>query len=113
MLIRNLGTKYQIKCLWHLMSKPISTGSYLSSSKHTFDDSDEKMKKVFKELNEIEDSKLYAEYHQDGYGIIYDKKPFKYPCIEGKAYFWCSCGHSHKQVSKSNRNTFKIQHFIF
>jgi len=30
-------------------------------------------------------------------GKIYDKKPFKFTCIEGKSYFWCSCGWSKTQ----------------
>ncbi|KAF7493908.1 CDGSH iron-sulfur domain-containing protein 3 [Sarcoptes scabiei] len=55
-----------------VFSKKFST-----SSKKPFEDLDENAKKTL--------------------GIVYDKKPFKYHCLEGKAYFWCSCGYSHKQ----------------
>lgn len=30
---------------------------------------------------------------------MYDKKPFKFMCEKGKAYMWCSCGHSKTQVT--------------
>ncbi|OXA51716.1 CDGSH iron-sulfur domain-containing protein 3, mitochondrial [Folsomia candida] len=34
---------------------------------------------------------------QTGFGKIYDKKPFKFRCTEGKSYFWCACGQSKSQ----------------
>lgn len=71
----------------------------LFCSKKPFDDSDEKMEKIRNEITNFQDKKLYPEYQQKELGIIYDKKPFKYECIKGKAYVWCSCGHSHKQVN--------------
>ena len=71
----------------------------LSSKGKFFDDSDEKTKQTKQAISDLKAKQLYPEYEQTEYGIVYDRKPFKYQCIAGKAYFWCSCGHSHKQVS--------------
>ncbi|KAJ6224075.1 hypothetical protein RDWZM_002620 [Blomia tropicalis] len=67
------------------------------SSKKILDDSDETTRKVKKEISDLPDKQIYPEYSQTIKGVVYDKKPFKYHCIEGKAYVWCSCGRSHKQ----------------
>ncbi|XP_027200478.2 uncharacterized protein LOC113794562 [Dermatophagoides pteronyssinus] len=69
----------------------------LSSKGKFFDDSDEKTKQTKQAISDLKAKQLYPEYEQTEYGIVYDRKPFKYQCIAGKAYFWCSCGHSHKQ----------------
>lgn len=72
------------------------------SSKKILDDSDETTRKVKKEISDLPDKQIYPEYSQTIKGVVYDKKPFKYHCIEGKAYVWCSCGRSHKQVCLVN-----------
>lgn len=77
----------------------ITATSCLRASKKIFDDSDEQSREAVKNLKEFKDKNLYAEYNQKAKGVIYDKKPFKYNCIAGKAYFWCTCGIGHKQVS--------------
>lgn len=77
----------------------------LSSSKGKFfDDSDSKTKQTKQEITDLKEKQIYPEYEQTEYGIVYDKKPFKYQCIAGKAYVWCSCGHSHKQVNTINQS---------
>ena len=70
----------------------------LCSSKKILDDSDPNTRRVKKEITDLPGKELYPEYNQTEKGVVYDKKPFKYSCIEGKAYVWCSCGRSHKQV---------------
>lgn len=68
------------------------------ASKKIFDDSDEKTRETIKDIDDIKEKEIYVEYTQKGKAAVFDKKPQKYECIEGKAYFWCSCGRSHKQV---------------
>ncbi|ODN06038.1 CDGSH iron-sulfur domain-containing protein 3, mitochondrial [Orchesella cincta] len=43
---------------------------------------------------------------QSNKGKIYDKKPFKFNCIKGKSYMWCSCGWSKSQpfCDQTHRN---------
>lgn len=40
---------------------------------------------------------VYSASLQKDNGVIYDKKPFKFLCEEGKIYHWCLCGHSKRQ----------------
>ncbi|XP_076348767.1 uncharacterized protein LOC143246248 isoform X2 [Tachypleus tridentatus] len=49
------------------------------------------------ELEERPEKQYHSSYYQKEKGKIYDKKPFKFQCQKGKAYFWCSCGHSKRQ----------------
>ncbi|KAJ8683031.1 hypothetical protein QAD02_018823 [Eretmocerus hayati] len=46
-------------------------------------------------VNPLKD--LYAATNQKSNGSVYDKKPFKMMCEEGKTYMWCLCGHSKRQ----------------
>lgn len=78
-------------------ARSLVTGKSLWTKK-ILDDSDVNTRKVKKEISDLPEKELYPEYTQTDKGVVYDKKPFKYPCIEGKAYVWCSCGRSHKQV---------------
>ena len=68
-------------------------------SSKIFDDSDSKTVEIKKELTDLKDKQYYSEYYQTDVGWVYAKKPQKYLCKEGKAYLWCSCGRSHRQVS--------------
>ena len=43
-------------------------------------------------------SEFHSSLNQPEKGKVYDKKPFKFLCEKGKAYMWCSCGHSKTQV---------------
>ncbi|CAG0917712.1 unnamed protein product [Notodromas monacha] len=36
-------------------------------------------------------------YLQTSTGKIFDKKPFRHFCTEGKTYLWCACGYSKDQ----------------
>ncbi|KAK4024478.1 CDGSH iron-sulfur domain-containing protein 3, mitochondrial-like [Daphnia magna] len=47
------------------------------------------------EVNAV--SQFHASTNQPEKGKMYDKKPFKFMCEKGKAYMWCSCGHSKTQ----------------
>ncbi|XP_062543414.1 CDGSH iron-sulfur domain-containing protein 3, mitochondrial [Armigeres subalbatus] len=40
---------------------------------------------------------LSTAQHQQGNGVIYDKKPFRIELVEGKRYSWCLCGRSKSQ----------------
>ncbi|XP_065560062.1 CDGSH iron-sulfur domain-containing protein 3, mitochondrial-like [Artemia franciscana] len=40
---------------------------------------------------------LISEHLQQEKGRIYSSKPFQMKCIEGKKYYWCSCGWSKNQ----------------
>jgi len=73
-----------------------------SDSSKILDDTDEATKQIRKELADLPDKDLYPEYKQEGFGWVYDKKPFKYNCKAGKAYLWCACGRSHQQVLYSH-----------
>ncbi|XP_003424601.1 CDGSH iron-sulfur domain-containing protein 3, mitochondrial [Nasonia vitripennis] len=42
-------------------------------------------------------AKVYSATYQKENGAIYDKKPHKFFCEEGKVYNWCLCGHSKNQ----------------
>ena len=75
-----------------------STSALSQSTRKILDDSDENTRKTKKEITDLPEKEIYPEYVQPAKGVVYDKKPFKYECIEGKAYVWCSCGRSHKQV---------------
>ena len=86
-----------------LQSKAINRLVYLSPkwmSSKIFDDSDSKTIEIKKELTNLKDKQLYGEYNQEEMGWVYAKKPHKHLCKEGKAYVWCSCGRSHRQVIK-------------
>ncbi|KAH9408686.1 CDGSH-type zinc finger [Tyrophagus putrescentiae] len=74
-----------------------STSALSQSTRKILDDSDENTRKTKKEITDLPEKEIYPEYVQPAKGVVYDKKPFKYECIEGKAYVWCSCGRSHKQ----------------
>ena len=67
-------------------------------SSKIFDESDPKTVEIKKELTDLKDKQYYSEYFQEETGWVYAKKPHKYLCKEGKAYLWCSCGRSHRQV---------------
>lgn len=68
-----------------------------------FVDSDSRIEETKEELVELPDRKLYPEYNQEEFGVIYSKQPFKVTCQAGKSYFWCSCGRSHNQVNEMKR----------
>ena len=72
----------------------------LSGTKKILDDSDPNTRKVKHDISDLPEKQLYPEYSQPEKGHVYDKKPFKYQCIAGKAYVWCSCGRSHRQVGR-------------
>lgn len=49
-------------------------------------------------LKEIPDSLIHWEYQQSNETArVYDKKPIRIKCKEGRMYMWCSCGHSRNQ----------------
>ena len=56
---------------------------------------------VKKRQSHVEEPQFPDEYSLDGppKGKSYDKKPFRLELTAGKKYSWCSCGHSHTQVS--------------
>ena len=56
---------------------------------------------------------IYSASNQKENGVIYDKKPFKILCEEGKLYHWCLCGQSKNQpfCDGTHNNVFlKITH---
>lgn len=61
--------------------------------------------KLKKELNELPEKSLYWEYGQKEFGHVYDKKPVKVRCVEGKIYMWCNCGRSNSQVIDIRRTS--------
>ncbi|KAF4519671.1 hypothetical protein B566_EDAN016770 [Ephemera danica] len=42
-------------------------------------------------------SDCHSAASQTEMGKIYDKKPFRMPCVPGKKYVWCACGQSKSQ----------------
>ncbi|KAG8231340.1 hypothetical protein J437_LFUL012250 [Ladona fulva] len=57
---------------------------------------------------------------QADFGVIYDKKPFKFSAVKGKRYAWCACGKSKSQplCDGTHRNphlkiTMRPVHFMF
>lgn len=49
-------------------------------------------------LKEIPDSKIHWEYQQSNEtAIVYDRKPIRIKCKEGRIYMWCACGMSRNQ----------------
>ena len=49
-------------------------------------------------LKEIPDSRIHWEYQQSSEAArVYDKKPIRIKCKEGRMYMWCSCGNSRSQ----------------
>ena len=59
-------------------------------------DSDRELPEVF--LKQVPESAIHWEYQQDkSQSRVYDKKPIKLKCVEGKMYMWCTCGNSRKQ----------------
>lgn len=76
----------------------ITTSIAQWNTRKILDDSDENTRKTKKDITDLPEKEIYPEYTQSSKGVVYDKKPFKYECIEGKAYVWCSCGRSHNQV---------------
>lgn len=53
-------------------------------------------------------SNIFNASRQKELGLIYDKKPFKITCVQGKRYVWCSCGWSKTQpfCDGSHKNIF-------
>ena len=78
-----------------LLSSETGSGE---KKKEILGDIDDAARKLKREITDLPDKQLYPEYQQEGKGWVYDKKPVKIPCIQGKAYVWCACGRSHKQV---------------
>jgi len=59
-------------------------------------------------LKEIPDAKIYWEYNQSSETAkVYDRKPIKVKCKEGKIYMWCSCGHSKTQPFCDGHHRFR------
>lgn len=83
----------QLKC-----SKSIKTSSHLFTQKKVLDDTDPQTEEIRKSLSDLPEKQYHREYTQEELGWVYDKKPFKYNCKEGKVYLWCCCGRSHNQV---------------
>lgn len=112
--LRKMIIKHLIIRKWNPISKPINLITKLTTSsihyqeedgnaakkksKVLFDDEDPKTKDTKSMLNDTSDADLYFEYHQKEYGHVYDKKPVKVKCYEGKIYMWCACGFSKMQV---------------
>ncbi|XP_075211069.1 uncharacterized protein LOC142318370 [Lycorma delicatula] len=49
------------------------------------------------ELPKNEIREFHSAHLQSGFGLIYDKKPFKVRLIPNKTYYWCTCGQSKTQ----------------
>ncbi|RWS29849.1 CDGSH iron-sulfur domain-containing protein 3-like protein [Leptotrombidium deliense] len=62
-----------------------------------FEKENKRVKEARKLLENLADRGTHWEYHQKDCGAVYDKKPFKVLCKEGKMYMWCACGWSKQQ----------------
>ena len=60
-------------------------------------DSDRELPEVF--IKHVPDAAIHWEYRQDNTtsAKVYDLKPTKVKCVEGKLYMWCICGNSRIQ----------------
>ncbi|RWS17381.1 CDGSH iron-sulfur domain-containing protein 3: mitochondrial-like protein, partial [Dinothrombium tinctorium] len=110
-MLRTLNSRVEIaKFAFHRNLRLFSTTAKRNAEKESvFDEDDEKTQKTKSELNELKDRDVHWEYHQKEFGNVYDKKPIKVLCREGKVYMWCACGWSKTQPFCDG--THKIPHY--
>jgi CDGSH-type Zn-finger protein len=80
-------------------ASPVTTTGATSSSSSSGEKKDQQLEEVSEViLKEIPDSKVHWEYQQSNETAkVYDRKPIKIKCKEGRIYMWCACGWSRNQ----------------
>jgi hypothetical protein len=109
------------RCAWQLFAKRVRSNGKQVAIRSYAEDSvkppatssePQDLNQLNKDLKDLPDKSVFWEYGQEQTGHVYDKKPVKVRCVEGKIYMWCSCGRSNSQVSHNRFEKIKISQAI-